>query len=171
MAYGWRVPYLVFALSIYMLDQTTKLWAHRRLRLQESIAVIPGFFRFSYAENTGIAFGQLQGGGAFGRWLLVALALVAIVVVVFYFLRSSRGDRVVLVACSLLLAGIGGNLTDRVRLGYVIDFIDLHLGTYHWPTFNVADAGITSGALLLIYDIIFVAKAEHAVRHPTEQID
>ena len=69
-------------------------------------------------------------------------------------------DPVVLGACALLLAGILGNLTDRVRLGYVVDFIVLHAGNYHWPTFNVADASITIGAFLLAYDLIFSRRSK-----------
>jgi signal peptidase II len=69
----------------------------------------------------------------------------------------------VLGACSLLLAGIIGNLTDRARLGYVIDFIVVHAGSYHWPTFNVADASITIGAILLAYDMIVGQRRESKV--------
>jgi signal peptidase II len=97
----------------------------------------------------------LQEGGSFGRWFFVVLAMAAAVAVLYYFLRTPRNDDRVLGACALLLAGILGNLTDRVRLGFVVDFIVLHAGSYHWPTFNVADASITVGALLLAYDLIF----------------
>ena len=79
-----------------------------------------------------------------------------------YFLRTPRNDDRVLGACALLLAGIVGNLTDRARLGYVVDFIDFHVRTYHWPTFNIADASITIGAILLAYDLVF-ARKERAV--------
>jgi len=88
----------------------------------------------------------------------VVLAGAAAVAVFFYFLRTPRNDDRILGACALLLAGILGNLTDRVRLGFVIDFILLHAGSYHWPTFNVADASITLGALLLAYDFIFSSR-------------
>ena len=83
------------------------------------------------------------------------LAVLAAIAVLFYFMRTPRNDDRVLGACALLLAGISGNLTDRARLGYVVDFIVLHAGDYHWPTFNIADASITVGALLLAYDLIF----------------
>jgi signal peptidase II len=78
--------------------------------------------------------------------------------VLYYFLRTPRNDDRMLGACALLLAGISGNLTDRARLGYVIDFISVHAGSYHWPTFNVADASICLGALLLAYDLIFAGR-------------
>ncbi len=138
-----------------MVDQSSKAWAVRALRFGDDKQIIKGFLDLIYTENPGIAFGQLQEGGAFGRWFFVVLAIAAAVAVFYYFIRTPRNDDRVLGACSLLLAGILGNLTDRVRLGYVIDFIVLHAGSYHWPTFNVADASITLGAVLLAYDLVF----------------
>jgi signal peptidase II len=155
---GWRAGYLLASFGIYMVDQTTKAWAVRALRFQGDRTIIQGFFDFVYTENRGIAFGQLQEGGAFGRWFFVGLAIVAAAAVFYYFVRTPRSDDRVLGACALLLAGIAGNLTDRARLGYVIDFIVLHAHSYHWPTFNVADASITIGALLLAFDLVFEKK-------------
>jgi signal peptidase II len=161
--FGWRAGYLLAAFGIYMVDQTTKAWAVRALRFGDDRRVIRGVLDFVYTENKGIAFGQLQEGGAFGRWFFVVLAIAAGIAVFYYFLRVPRNDDRVLGACALLLAGIFGNLTDRVRLGYVIDFIVLHAGDYHWPTFNVADASITIGALLLAYDLIFDQRKKSVV--------
>jgi signal peptidase II len=155
---GWRFGYLLASFGIYMVDQTTKAWAVRTLRFQGDRTIIQGFFDFAYTENRGIAFGQLQEGGAFGRWFFVGLAIVAAAAVFVYFVRTPRSDDRVLGGCALLLAGIAGNLTDRARLGYVIDFIVLHAHSYHWPTFNVADASITIGALLLAFDLVFTKK-------------
>ena len=138
-----------------MVDQSSKAWAVRALRFGDDKQIIKGLLDLIYTENPGIAFGQLQEGGAFGRWFFVVLAILAAIAVFYYFIRTPRNDDRVLGACSLLLAGILGNLTDRVRLGYVIDFIVLHAGSYHWPTFNVADASITLGAVLLAYDLVF----------------
>ena len=137
-----------------MVDQSSKAWAVRALRFGEEKQIIKGFLDLIYTENPGIAFGQLQEGGAFGRWFFVVLAIAAAFAVLYYFIRTPRNDDRVLGACSLLLAGILGNLTDRARLGYVIDFIVVHAGSYHWPTFNVADASITLGAILLAYDMV-----------------
>ncbi|HJP94549.1 MAG TPA: signal peptidase II [Pyrinomonadaceae bacterium] len=159
MRFAWRAGYLLAAFGIYMADQASKAWAVRLLRFDDERVVIPGFLQFIYTENPGIAFGQLQEGGSFGRWFFVVLAVLAAAAVLYYFLRTPRNDDRVLGACALLLAGISGNLTDRVRLGYVIDFIVLHAGNYHWPTFNVADASITVGALLLAYDLIFSRRS------------
>ena len=153
----WRVGYLIASLGVYLMDQASKAWAVRRLRFEDR-TIIRGALDLVYAENRGIAFGQLQEGGAFGRWFFVVLATAAAIAVLFYFFRTPRNDDRILGACALLLAGIIGNLTDRVRLGFVIDFILLHAGQYHWPTFNVADASISFGAMLLAYDLIFAGR-------------
>jgi len=157
--FGWRIGYLIAALGIYLSDQMTKAWAVRVLRFGEMRNLIDGLLAFAYAENRGIAFGQMQEGGAFGRWVFVVLAAAAAVAVLYYFFRTPRTDDRTLGACALLLAGITGNLTDRVRLGYVVDFIDVHWGTYHWPTFNIADASICAGALLIAYELFFDRKS------------
>jgi len=163
MRFAWRAGYLLASFGIYMVDQVTKAWAARTLRFGTDVTVISGFFDLIYSENPGIAFGHLQEGGATGRWLFVGLAVLAAVAVFYYFLRTPRNDDRVLGACALLMAGILGNLTDRARFGYVIDFIAVHAGSYHWPTFNVADASITIGALLLAYDLIFQGRRTKAI--------
>jgi signal peptidase II len=150
---GWRAAYLLAALGIYLTDQVTKAWAVRALRFGDK-TVIPGLLTLVYAENTGIAFGQFQEGGSFGRWFFIVLAAAATVAVLVYFFRTPRSEDRVLGACALLLAGIAGNMTDRLRLGYVIDFILAHAGSYHWPVFNIADSAICVGALLFALDVI-----------------
>jgi signal peptidase II len=155
---GWRVLYLVASFGLYLVDQSTKAWAVRALRFGDDRTIIPGFLDLIYTENPGIAFGQLQESGSFGRWFFVVLATLASLAVFYYFVRTPRNDDRTLGACALLLAGILGNLTDRVRIGYVIDFIVLHAGSWHWPTFNVADASITIGAVLLAFDLIFSGR-------------
>lgn len=161
--FGWRAGYLIAAAGIYLVDQSTKAWAVRTLRGGNDRTIISGFFDLVYAQNDGIAFGQLQEGGNSWRWVFVALAVAAAIAVFYYFLKTPRDDDRVLGACALLLAGIVGNLTDRARLGYVVDFIDIHVRAYHWPTFNIADASITLGALLLAYDLVFAGKKESSV--------
>lgn len=157
---GWRAGYLFAAFGIYLVDQMTKAWAVRALKSGQDWTIIGGFLDFIYTENPGIAFGQLQEGGQFGRWFFVVLATAASVAVLYYFFRTPRNEDRILGACALLLAGILGNLTDRVRLGYVVDFIVLHAGSYHWPTFNVADASITVGAVLMALDLLRGHKKE-----------
>ena len=155
---GWRAGYLLAACALFMADQVTKAWAVRALRFGRDVTIIPRILDLTYAENTGIAFGQLQGGSDFTRWLLVGLACAAVVAVLIYFFRNHRTDDRVLGACALLLAGITGNLVDRIRLGRVVDFILLHAGDYHWPTFNLADAAICTGAFLLALDLFLEGR-------------
>ena len=157
---GWRAAYLAGSAGVYFADQASKAWAYRRLRAGDTVSVIGDTVRLSYAENPGIAFGQLQEGGEFGRWMLAALAGLAVVGLLLYFFRTRRTDDRLLGALALLLAGVAGNLTDRVRLGHVVDFIDVFIGSYSWPTFNVADAAICTGAALLALDLILEGRRE-----------
>lgn len=156
--FAWRAGYLLAAFGLYLADQASKAWAVKNLRFGEDRVLIRSFLQLAYTENPGIAFGQLQQGGSFARWFFVLLASAATIAVFYYFLRTPRNDDRVLGACALLLAGILGNLTDRVRLGYVVDFIVMHAGDYHWPTFNIADASICIGAVLLMIDLFLGSK-------------
>ncbi|MFL6230029.1 MAG: signal peptidase II [Pyrinomonadaceae bacterium] len=161
-ALRWRAAYLLASFGVFLVDQTSKAWALRRLRLGQDVTLVPRFLDLAYSENPGIAFGQLQETGSMGRWLLVALACAAIVAVLTYFFRTPRQDDRVLGACALLLAGISGNVADRIRLGHVIDFILLHADTHYWPTFNVADASICLGACLLALDLILEGRRKNS---------
>ncbi len=150
--------YLGITGAIFMIDQTTKAWAVRRLRFGDSIVLIPGFLNLDYAQNTGVAFSMLDDYGDPGRWGLSAVAIFAGILVLYFFWKTPRSDDRILGALALLLAGIAGNVTDRIRLGFVVDFIDVQFGTWHYPTFNVADMAIVTGAGLMILDIILSKK-------------
>jgi len=156
----WKIAYLLMAGAVFMIDQTTKAWAIRRLRFGDDWAVIQNFLNFAYAENKGVAFSFLDSHGDAGRWGLSAVAMVAAILVLYYFWRVPRNHDRLLGALALLLAGILGNVTDRLRLGFVIDFIDVQFGDWHYPTFNVADMAICIGAGLLILDMFFSRKDE-----------
>src|SRR5260370_36793232 len=118
----WRVSYLVASLGVYLMDQASKAWAVRRVRFEDR-TIIHGALDFVYAENRGIAFGQLQEGGQFGRWFFVVLAGAAAVAVLFYFICTPRHDDRVLGACALFLAGILGKLTDCRSRGRFVDIM------------------------------------------------
>lgn len=156
----WKIAYLLMSGGVFLIDQTTKAWAVRRLRFGGDRSIIPNFLNFAYAENTGVAFSFLDDGGSAGRWGLSVVAGIAAVLVLYYFWRIPRTNDRLLGALSLLLAGICGNLTDRARLGFVVDFIDVQFGNWHYPTFNVADAAICIGAGLLIIDMFYTKKRE-----------
>ena len=146
--------------AVFMIDQVTKAWAIRRLRSGDDWAVIPGFLNFAYAQNTGVAFSFLDNQGDAGRWGLSAVAVVAGILVLYYFWRTPSAHDRLLGALGLMLAGILGNVTDRIRLGFVVDFIDVQFGNWHYPTFNVADMAICIGAGLLILDMFSSRKDE-----------
>jgi len=152
--------YLAAAGAFFLLDQATKAWAIRKLRFSGDISVIQDFFSFSYAENTGVAFSMFNDSGDSGRWILSGLAFVAATLVVYFFWRTPRTNDRILGALALLLAGIVGNLVDRVRIGFVVDFIDFQFGNWHYPTFNVADIAICTGAGLLLLDMFLNRNGE-----------
>lgn len=147
--------YLFIAALVLIADQWTKAWATRLLKPVLMMEVIPDYFRFSYATNRGVAFSLLADASFDVRWLLAAISLVAAGFVVFYLFQAPAHKVRMNTALSLLLAGIIGNLIDRVRFGEVVDFIELHWrDVYAWPTFNVADAAICTGAVLLALEML-----------------
>lgn len=150
----WKFGYLGATAAVFLLDQVTKAWAVKRLKFGGDIEVIPGLFNLAYATNTGVAFSMFAGNGDAGRWGLSIVAILASALVFYFFWKTPRTDDRILGALALLLAGIIGNVFDRLRLGYVIDFIDIQFGDWHYPTFNVADIAICTGAGLLILDLI-----------------
>jgi signal peptidase II len=164
----WKLGYLAITGGVFMIDQVTKAWAVRRLRFGEDMPIIPGFLNFAYAQNTGVAFSMLDDHGDTGRWGLSAVATIAGVLVLYFFWKTPRSDDRILGALALLLAGIIGNVTDRLRLGFVIDFIDVQFGSWHYPTFNVSDMAIVIGAGILILDMFMSKKADAAPAAKTE---
>ena len=159
----WKLGYLGTAGAVFVIDQMTKAWAQQSLRKNGDMPVIGGFLNFAYATNTGVAFSMLDDNGDAGRWGLSAVGVIAGTLVLYYFWRTPKTEDRVLGSLALLLAGIAGNVVDRVRLGYVIDFIDVQFGDWHYPTFNVADMAIVIGAGLMIIDI-FVSKNPDAAK-------
>jgi len=166
----WKFLYLAVAGGVFLIDQSSKAWAVRRLRLGEQIALIPGFLNFAYAENTGVAFSMLDDNGSTGRWGLSIIAMIAATLVLYFFWRTPRADDRILGALALLLAGIVGNVTDRIRLGFVVDFIDVQFGSWHYPTFNVADMSIVIGAGLLIIDMFLSKRKQQAETRPAGSV-
>ncbi len=165
----WKLGYLLAAGAVFLIDQTTKAWAVRRLRFGDEISVISNFLNFAYAENRGVAFSMLDNHGDAGRWGLSAVAFIAAVLVLYFFWKTPRSDDRILGALALLLAGIVGNVVDRMRLGFVVDFIDVQFGSWHYPTFNVADAAICIGAGILLLDMFFTRKKTESEEVKTEK--
>ena len=146
----FRLLWIVAVVGIA--DQVTKYFALLHLRGAD-IAVAP-FLKFSLAFNTGAAFSFLSDAGGWQNLFFVVVAFVVSVVILGMIRRLGTNDTQVAVALMLVLGGAAGNVIDRVRFGYVVDFIDGYYRAWHWPTFNIADSAITIGAVLLVLDAL-----------------
>ncbi len=145
---------LLLALIVLVLDQLTKLWVAAVLPLWASKTVIPGFFNLVHVLNKGAAFGFLNDLDAMWRPYFFLAATALAIVLILHLLRTvPREDMVLFTALGLILGGAVGNLTDRIRLGEVVDFLDFYIGKYHWPAFNVADVAISIGSVLLLVSV------------------
>ncbi|NOQ93233.1 MAG: lipoprotein signal peptidase [Methylophaga sp.] len=144
------LKYLWLSGLVIVLDQISKWVMVSWLSLYETVAVIP-YFNLTMAHNTGAAFSFLAGAGGWQRWFFVCLTAV-ISIGLFIWLRKLAKTKLEAVSISLILGGAIGNVIDRLYFGYVIDFLDVYYGTYHWPAFNIADSAICIGAALLIID-------------------
>ncbi len=150
---------LVFCIGVLLLDQWTKSLVVRELPLYQRVEVIRGFFNLTHVRNTGGAFGIFGGEkGGLGSILFVGVSFLAIGAVVFLFLRIKESEKTLALSFSLILSGAAGNLIDRLRYGEVVDFLDFHLMTYHWPAFNIADSAICIGIGLMALELL---KGDH----------
>jgi len=143
---------LIVSAVVLVLDQATKLYIDSRFALHQSLTVVENFFHITYVRNKGAAFG-IFADNAVRIPFFVTISLVAAVGILWYLYRSGAQQKLLHFALSLIFAGAVGNLIDRVRLGEVIDFIDVHWYQYHWPAFNVADSAITVGVGILLVDL------------------
>jgi signal peptidase II len=151
--------FIVATAIVMLLDQLSK-WIITAADLQDSITLVAGFFEILYRENHGGAWGLLRNQPEWFRMpFFVGTSLLAIVFLLWMRGRMEVHRRWVDLAFPAILGGAAGNLIDRVRLGYVVDFLDFDLGFMHWPTFNVADIGITVGVILLVADSLFAARS------------
>jgi len=150
----------VFALLIILLDQATKAWVISGLTLHEvgRIPVLPPILNFSWVENTGVSFGLFGGGEA--RWGLAIFSIIVSAGLAWWATKSDR--RLLITAIGFVMGGALGNVIDRIRFGYVVDFIDFSgTGVFPW-VFNVADSAITIGVILLILDSLMSDRPSKA---------
>ena len=147
------------AIVIILLDQFTKVLVQENIPLHSSVGVIDGFFDLTHIRNTGVAFGFLDTINIpFKPALMTAISLIALIAIVFFTSQVSQQERISKLGLTLILGGAIGNLIDRVVNGYVVDFIDFYWRSWHFWAFNVADAGITVGAALLILDMTWMDR-------------
>ena len=144
-----QMKWLWISLLVVVLDQGTKQIAESLLTPHQPVNLLP-FFDWYLTYNTGAAFSFLANAGGWQRWLFTVIAIVISVVIVQWIRKLPSDETMTAFSLSLILGGAIGNLIDRVYLGHVIDYIQVWLGDYPWPAFNIADAAISVGAALLI---------------------
>lgn len=148
----WFLFSLIAACGL-VIDQVTKLYIDRTMTLYQAIPVVDGFFNIFYIRNKGAAFSFLSNAS----WRLpffIAVSLVASLVILVAFNKLRHDQKLAQVSLAMIFSGAVGNLIDRVRLGEVIDFLDVYWKTHHWPAFNVADSFICVGVALLALDML-----------------
>lgn len=146
----------LIAFAVVLLDQAAKIWADRVLSGAPPLTVLENFFHLTYHRNSGGVFGLFAGpAGPARRIIFIALSLAALGLIIYLLLEWGRSSLPALIALALVCGGAVGNLIDRIAYGEVIDFIDWHWYTRHWPTFNIADSAITVGTILLVATVIF----------------
>jgi len=160
---GWL---LLLSVLVVVADRVTKWLASTRIEMGSNVIVIPHVFAISHVENPGAAFSLFNDSSspARVRWLLLIFSLLAAVAVLAALVKLGRRMTATTVALALILGGALGNAWDRLRFGYVIDFLEVHIIHYHWPDFNVADSAIVVGGILLVFDALFSGKDAAPVR-------
>lgn len=154
-----RLLWLAVVVAVVVLDQLTKIWADANLIYAQPNAVLP-VLDITLHYNPGAAFSFLSDAGGWQRWFFTVIAALVSVYLLVWLLKLRREQWLLSLSLALVLGGALGNLWDRVRLGHVIDFISVHWGAAYFPTFNIADAAISVGAVLLIIDTFINSDAK-----------
>lgn len=154
---------LIFtAVAVIILDQATKFIISGRLGGNGSVTVIDGFFNLVHVRNRGMAFGLMnRPDHGIAPYLLMVVTIIAVILILIWSFRLKHEDERLLFGLSLILGGAVGNLIDRIRIREVIDFLDVYIGSYHWPAFNVADSAITVGTCWIAVCILLFDKKEN----------
>ncbi len=152
------VPYLLIVVILLVLDQASKSWVAAKIGLFQTVRVIPGFFNLTHVRNKGAIFGVFNHvRGNTIALFLTGLSILAFFLVLVYFFRTPPQQKLNRFTLALVMAGALGNQIDRIFRGTVVDFLEFHVRRFYWPTFNLADACVSAGAVLLIY-IFFVRR-------------
>jgi signal peptidase II len=153
----WPWAWLGVTVAVVALDIFTKQRVSEALELYRPVEVF-SWLNITLAHNYGAAFSFLSDAGGWQRWFFIALASAVSLVLLVWLLRLPRQEWRTGLGLALVLGGAVGNLIDRVQLGYVVDFIDVHFGGWHYPAFNVADSAITCGVILLLLDALVFSR-------------
>jgi signal peptidase II len=164
-----HLPSALLIAAVVVLDQLTKWLVVRSIGLHDSVPIVDGLLSLSHVRNRGAAFGVLSDWDLpYQSWLLALLSVAALAAIAAYFWKLPAAARLPRVALALVLGGAVGNLIDRARLGYVVDFVHVYWREHQWPDFNVADSAITIGVTLLVLDILRSPGREPAAEAPVE---
>lgn len=154
-----RLGWLVLSVLVLIIDQVSKAHFESALSLYQQIVVIPDYFSWTLAYNTGAAFSFLADSSGWQRWLFALIAVVVSLVLIIWLKRLGRSETWLAIALALVLGGALGNLYDRIVLGHVIDFVLVHWqNRWMFPAFNFADSAITVGAIMLALDMFKTRK-------------
>jgi len=154
---------VITILSVLALDQLSKQIVRQMLPLHETVNLIPGFLDLTHVQNTGAAFGLLNAADfPYKPAVMIGIAAIALVAIAAYGAQLGFHERLARFGLSLILGGAFGNLIDRAVAGHVVDFVDVYWGSSHFWAFNVADAAITVGAILVLLDMIGLGRHHHA---------
>jgi signal peptidase II len=148
--------WLLVTAVVIVLDWYSKQWVSAALELYRPQEVF-SWLNITLAHNYGAAFSFLSDAGGWQRWFFIVLASVVSLMLLVWLLRLPRREWVTALGLALVLGGAIGNLIDRIQLGYVVDFVDVHYAGWHYPAFNVADSAITCGVILLLLDTVLLA--------------
>jgi len=154
------LKWTIISVVVIILDQITKAMATANLVMFDPVAVMP-MFNFTLMHNEGAAFSFLSDAGGWQRWFFSVLATVVSIAIFIWIKKLTPQEKGMAISLSLILGGAVGNLIDRVRFGYVVDFIDVYYNTWHWPAFNIADSAIFVGAVIMI---IFSFREEKKIK-------
>lgn len=158
-----RKPETFVAVSVVILDQLTKAMVRPTLALHQSVEIIPGFLDLTRVHNTGAAFGMLNDMDFPMKTVVLSLvALLALAGVAWYASTVPLTDRLARIGVAGVLGGAIGNLIDRAKDGYVLDFVDAYYGNWHFWAFNVADAAITIGVIFMILDMLGLGRSSES---------
>jgi len=151
----YRTGYFLVSLAVLLMDQWTKGVVMRTFQVHESRGVVSGLFDLTYVQNSGAAFGLFASVDSSVKAIVLnSVAVLVFLIVSGYALRSSHKSVRLQVGLALILGGAVGNLLDRVRFTYVVDFLDFSISGHHWPAFNLADSAICAGVALLFLDML-----------------
>ncbi len=159
-----RLPWLLgLSALIVLADRLTKIWIGEHVPMGGAIPIIPRVLRITHWTNEGAAFSLFADSASPNtvRWILIAFSLLAAIVVLVVMIRLGSRITLTTVALAMVFAGALGNVHDRIAYGSVVDFIEVHIFSYHWPDFNLADSSIVTGACLLMLDSLLPKNRDH----------